>query len=319
MITETYTNVESEILNIISINDSPLKLDEILEKTTLGEHTVLSVLTNLVTKKILKFDGEKYIYQIASKNKKLILNGNLLLPVTIIRRDGFTFICRGKWYKISGEDFDVSRIVWNTVMNLSGEKSTLVELIEQQLLSTPNIKVTQLPEYKQLQNKKIIYNNNLDILVKVVGKENTKINICFKEKVYDTEGDKLNNNLSYDFTVMEIPAIINTDMLLSYLKPTEENAPKIEIELPKLITISDIIFNGNTFPISYDKKTVTFYSIEKNKHKMVLTKKVIDFNGVEIELDSDTYDNLEYGTDFVSSNLEYAREMVLKSGIILEE
>jgi DNA-binding Lrp family transcriptional regulator len=306
--------MEAQILSFISENNQT-SLEEITPKMSFGDKTILSILTTLVSKKVLKLVGDIYSYNENKKRNNIILHGNLLLPVTIIKKSDRILVCRGKWYEFD-VDFDISTIIWNVdLSNVNGKKTSLIELIENQALSVPVAKIKQVKEYEQLRDKIIPYNIHVDLLLKVIGEEKTSIEIILKQ---DIKFDKTPNSDFYLFREFRIPSQISTDELINCLKTPVDKRDFTQIKIQTIIQISDIINNDNAIPINVEFDKITYIKIKRDRQKLVLEYKTCDSNGVVTDLTSEEYFEISDGITIIEKNLTTAKKLLSNANILLE-
>ena len=104
---QNFLNLEIEFID--NLKQGFNTVESIIENTNLSMSSVKMVIEKLQSKGIIEFDKQKRVYQFSKpidKDNIIILDGNILLPVTVIKKDGFTYISRGNWYKFEG-DLDV--------------------------------------------------------------------------------------------------------------------------------------------------------------------------------------------------------------------
>ena len=110
-----YNNVslaESMVTNVISKKGKATK-EQILAEVKISENAFDSIINKLLSSNVIKISGDAYEYTTPLKGDVVVLDGDLLLPVSVINEGKTKIVSRGdKWYRFSA-DFDLRRIVWN--------------------------------------------------------------------------------------------------------------------------------------------------------------------------------------------------------------
>ena len=142
---------EANFLDVL--NKGFKRFEAIKENINFDENILQNVINSLTTKNIIKYDNikQEYDYDSPVEGEKIILTGNILLPVTIIKRKDKILVTRGEWYEFP-IDFDFRRIIWNVQLP-NKSKSTLIDLIKESMLKERKSKLIQVNEYKDLVNK----------------------------------------------------------------------------------------------------------------------------------------------------------------------
>jgi hypothetical protein len=279
-----FSNLESQVLSLF--NSGKKTFDDINEIASIAEKTLTSVLEGLISKNILKLNQitREYEYQTKVNDEIVILDGNLLLPTTIIKLKDKMFITRGEWYEFP-IDFDIRRIIWNVKLETK-TNSTLVDLIRTSVLKEKKSKIVQLPEYTNLCNKIVPYSPTIGLLIHCVGEIVTDISIIFKIKI----------NKSVDVTAehrgFTVRSEISTEELIKTLnKPVAERKYQEEIKINQIHNFSDFIFSKNEIPISLSNNELTFIKITGIKKSFEITYFKMDVLGNIKKLDVESFDD----------------------------
>jgi len=289
MKTETQTTIKSEILS--NINKGIQKLDDLIEESIHDENTLMQELNNLVALGILTYDKKQKIYKhkLEPTGDKIILEGNILLPVTVIRYDDKTLVCRGLWYELP-PNFDVNRIIWNVPVQETNN-STLVDLLQLTQNKMKKTKIKQLDEYKQLVNLIIPYNDKLKFIINTVGKDLTSIVLLFTHNLYITDDSAL------EFRGFKVNSEISTDELIDQLKRKTEDRAWEEIKINRIFNFSDFIISKNQIPYYYDGKTIEYAELTRIRGNFKITYYRENNNGKVEFIDEDNFDNVDDGLE----------------------
>lgn len=289
--TEVYSEIKALILS--AINEKLQTQEEIVNKLFHNEDDVISELNNLVATNILKFDKstKKYSHAIEPKGEKVILDGNILLPVTIIRQQNRTLVCRGFWYSFP-PDFDVNRIIWNVALgNGKGEKnkSSLVDLLQLTQQKIRKSKIQQVEDYKKLCNLILPYNDNIKLKLDVIGKQLTSVVIIFVHKLGNPDG------IQIEYRGFQLKSEISTPELIEQLKLDTSERDFSQIKLNKVFHFSDFIFAKNEIPYSYNGNVIEYVSLDRIRGEFRLKFLSVNENSVVKNLDVENYDNASDG------------------------
>lgn len=153
METKSFSSLEATFLS--KFNNGFKTFEALKENVPFNEKTLTNIIETLIAKNVIKFNPKtnEYFYDTPVNGEIVILDGNIMLPVTIIRTKTKTLVSRGAWYEFE-LDFDVRRIIWNVQLP-NNNSSTLVDLIQSSILKEKKSKIIQLPEYANLVNKLI--------------------------------------------------------------------------------------------------------------------------------------------------------------------
>lgn len=250
MQTHSFQPSESNVLS--KINEGYNTFEELKQQVGFSEKTLNQVLESLIAKHIIEYNKSLKIYEytVPVNGEKIILDGNLLLPCTILRYPNYILVGRGEWYKFPA-DFDVNRIIWN--VKLPDTKNTsLVQLITESVMKEKKSKVVQLPEYKNLVNKLVPYSNNIMFKINVVGEELTDISIMFKKSLTVATDD-----IRIEYRGMFVRSEIKTSELINELRKSVSERNFKNIHVNRIYSFSDFIFSNNEIPYAFNQKTRT--------------------------------------------------------------
>jgi hypothetical protein len=279
-----FSNLESQVLDLI--NRGKKTYDLLLENVSFNEKSLTTVIEGLVSKNIIKLDtkSQEYVYQTKVNGDLVILDGNILLPTTILKLNDKIIVSRGSWYEFP-IDFDVRRIIWNVKID-EKTNSTLVDLIKSSVLKVKKTKIIQIPEYENLRNKVVPYSDKIGLQLVTIGEEVTDIFILFK----------ININQANDISVIHkgfcVQSEIDTNELIEELKlPVEQRNYSEKIKLNKIFNFSDFLFSKNEIPISLQNNILTYLKITGIKKSFEFTYYSIDSTGNSKKLDVEIFDD----------------------------
>lgn len=244
MTTEIFSNLQSQILAILKPEGSKT-FEEIQEETKLSEATVQRELDLLLAKGTLKLENNKYVWNEPLKGNPIILEGNLLLPLTVIKfpAEKKQYVSRGKWYELP-IDFPIRQIIWNVKLENKTE-STLVDLIKSSIVKGKKTRVIHLPEYDYLRNKAVPYCPEFKVNLDALGEELTAVTIYFripikKVKTDDVYVEHMGFNLKTEILTKELCDELNVKD-----RPRDWN----NIKLNRIYKFSDFITTHNEIPV----------------------------------------------------------------------
>lgn len=263
---QNFLNLEIEFID--NLKKGFNTVESIIENTNLSMSSVKMVVEKLQAKGVIEFDKQKRIYQFSKpidKDNVIILDGNILLPVTVIKKDGFTYVSRGNWYKFEG-DLDIRNIIWNVELPTKGNSIELVELVKNSILKVKKSKIVQVPEYAQLQNIIIPWSDKVSFKIVTVGDEQTEVIVMFNFHMGNDDTFKI---VWRDLTVR---TLISTEQLINELTKGVDDRKFSNIELNRIYNITDFIFAGNKFPIKYTPDQIKYLEITGVRGKFELTE-----------------------------------------------
>lgn len=296
MDTKNFTSLEAAFLN--EFNRGSKTYEALIEKVGFNENTMKTVIESLQSKNVINFNTttREYEYSTPVVGEKIILDGNIFLPITIIKLPNKMLITRGAWYEFP-LDFDSRRIIWNVVLPNSNN-STLVELIRDSVLKDKKSRIVQLPEYKQLCNKIIPYSKTLGLLINVVGADVTDVTMLFKIPITVSA----DSSDFIEYKGFNVRSEIKTSELIEILSAEVKDFSKISIA--KLFKFSDFIYSNNEIPFHIEKSKISYAKITAIRGKIELTYFDIDNTGSKRKVDTNEF--LE-----VSEGIEKLRELFL--------
>lgn len=290
METLNYSELRADILS--SINKNICELEAIQDNLNHhGDMEIVTELNNLVAEAKLKFNKKtkKYSHAIEPKGDKIICDGNVLLPITIIKKENETLVSRGFWYSFP-VDFDINRIIWNVALE-NKTSSSLVDLLEMTQQKVRKSKITQIPEYQKLCGLIIPFNKNIKFIIDKVGENLTAISIIFIKKLYfnGISGEHI------EFRGFKVKSEIYTESLISILKQKPEDRNYSDIKVNTIFNFSDLIFSKNQIPYFYDGSKLEYVELTKVRGEIHLTHYSIDRNSVIKELDFEKFVDADEG------------------------
>jgi len=284
MFIANFTPLENQVLSLF--NEGNKTFDKLLETVSFSEKTLVNTLELLLSKNVLKFNVEKNIYEYDSpiNEEMIVLDGNILLPTTIIRMPdkNIMYVTRGSWYKFP-LDFDIRRIIWNVKVQ-SKTNSTLVDLIKTSILKERKSKIIQMTEYDSLRNKVVPYSNKIGLLLNTIGEDVTDVTIIFKIKLSE-------DDVSPEHRGFTIRTEIATQELLEQLKTPVAQRDYTKIKLNHIFNFSDFIFSKNEIPLNLSNNELTYLKITGVKKQFEFTYYKLNFAGNVQKLDVETFDD----------------------------
>lgn len=281
--------LETQLMTIISKGYNTFEAinDELEKEYIVAERSVIETLQSLQSKNMIEFDTKTKKYSNAGgfgPNDYVILEGNMLLPVTVIEipEEGIKYITRGNWYKVP-IDFDIRKIIWNIALDTKN-KSTLTELIRTSVMKERKSKIRHNAEYDMLKNKIIPYSDKIKLYINAVGEEVTDVTIMFQIK-FGTA-----NNVFTGFTVHT--EISTKEMLDELSKPKEQRDYVTNIKLNRIYNISDFILSKNEIPVMVQDDKLTYCKITGVKKNFELTYFEMDSFGTTKKVDIEEYDSI---------------------------
>ena len=320
-------NTEQQQLNIFEanfldvLNKGFKRFEAIKENINFDENILQNVINSLTTKNIIKYDNikQEYDYDSPVEGEKIILTGNILLPVTIIKRKDKILVTRGEWYEFP-IDFDFRRIIWNVQLP-NKSKSTLIDLIKESMLKERKSKLIQVNEYKDLVGKFVPYNNNLKIKLNIIGEELSDVTLIFmlKLKMNEKNNFDLNEESFVEFREFTVKSFIQTKDLINELTCNQEERNFENIKINKIFNFSDFIFLNNAFPIRFDKNIIEFVKITGIKQKLQLTYYEFDNMGSIKKNNVEEFVEIENGINLLKELFnDLPQKILLQNDILVE-
>lgn len=307
-----FSNLESQILSLF--NEGQRTFEALNESSSITEKTLSNVIEGLLSKNILKLNPKTHEYEYQSKvdGDIIILDGNLLLPTTIIRTDKMMYISRGEWYEFP-LDFDIRRIIWNVKLEHK-TNSTLVDLIKSSVLKDKKSKNVQLPEYENLKNKIVPYSKSIGLLLNTIGENATDVTVIFKLKIGE------NSDIQAEHRGFNVRTEIATEELITQLRtPIESRNFEEGIKLNRLYNFSDFVFSKNEIPISISEKEINYIKITGIRKSLELTYYKMDASGNVIKLDIETFPDSNDGIEKLKDLFRGLPSVILSENNILTE
>lgn len=313
---ESHSFLPSEANVLSKLNEGYNTFDELKKVVDFSEKTLQQVLESLVSKHILVYDKaqQKYRYELPVNGEKIILDGNLLLPTTILRYPNYILVGRGSWYKFPA-DFDIRRIIWN--VKLPNTKNTsLVSLITESVMKERKTKVVQLPEYKNLVNKLVPYSKNIMFKINAVGSELTDISIMFKHTL-----SAQTEEIKVEYRGMFVRSEIKTDELLNELRKDPSQRVFTNIHVNRMYSLSEFIFSNNEIPYNFNPQTreLRYAKITGIKGRIELTFFCMNASGDVEKENVEEYTEPNSGINRIRELFDkYARKMAEAEDFLVE-
>lgn len=312
---ESFSAFESSVLSFI--NKGINTFDGLLEVISFGERTLTQTLEGLQSKNIIIEDNRTNNFKYAQPLEKevVILEGNILLPTTIIRleKKGIMYISRGEWYQFP-IDFDPRRIIWNVKL-ASKNNSTLVDLIRTSVLKQRKTSITHNKDYDNIKNKIVPYCKNYGLYINKVGDEITDVDIMFKIIVDPTD------EFSPVFKGFRVNTEISTQELLNELtKPVSERNYEQNIKLNKIYNFSDFVTKDNEIPISFNDKVLQYIKINSaNKNTFGISYYMFGKDGNSKLIEKETFDDMNEGFQKIRNLFQgFASQILIENDMLCE-
>lgn len=290
-----YTALETELLS--SFNEGNTTFDKLADRVSFNEKTLKTVLEQLLAKNVLKFNTSKqeYEYETPVKETKIILDGNLLLPMTIIKKknkDGIDkiYVSRGPWYEFDA-DFDIRRIIWNVELpSNKTSNSTLVDLVKNSVLKVRKSKLVQVDAYKVLCGKIIPWSENIHFEINTVGEDQTDITLMFVIRLFIDESED-----AVLFREFSVRTLIDTNQLISEVTKPSEERQFSNIEINKFYNFTDFVFANNSIPYEVTKTNIKYAKITGIRGKLELTHFEMNNEGAHKKIEKVEYPDFNEG------------------------
>lgn len=311
---KSFTNLESTLLS--KFNEGNTTFEQLKNVVPYSDKTLNQVLESLTSKHVIELDKitKNYKYSIPVNGEKIILDGNIMLPTTIIHLPDKILVTRGSWYSLP-LDFDIRRIIWNVKLP-STKNSTLVDLIKESVLKERKSRIVQLPEYQVLVNKLIPYGKNLMLKINVVGEEFTDIHIMFKKPL-----TKPTDDIKVEFRGMLVRSEIKTDELIAEIQKPSSDRKWNNIQINRIFGFNDFIFSNNEIPYNYSEKDriLSYVKITGIKGKIELSYYTMnvfsDIQKINVENYEDSNDGINKLKELFNS---YAYQIVTNEDFLVE-
>ena len=307
-----FSNLESQVLSLFNSGNNTF--EKLSENSGIAEKTLTSVIDSLVAKNILKFNAatQVYSYQSNVNGECVILDGNLLLPCTIIKLKDKILVCRGEWYEFP-IDFDTRRIIWNVKIP-NKTSSTLVDLIRSSVLKEKKSRIVQLPEHQNLVDKIVPFSKKIGLLIHCVGETNTDVSIIFKIPIIK------NSDITPEHRGFKVRTEISTEELLKQLKlPVSERNYEEGIKLNRIFNFSDFVYSQNEIPIELNENGLNYLKITGIKKSFEFTYYNFLPNGVAKKIDTEQYDDSKEAIETLRAIFEKFPKQILSENNFLTE
>lgn len=313
---EKYSRLETEIIGLL--NKGFNKRDKIIDNFSGSDKSFDISISSLINKNIVSYDkkNERYSFVDKTNGNLIILDGDLLLPVTVIKTNGKTYINRGLWYEVPN-NFDIRRIVWN--VNIQNQdksnngNNTLVELLKTSVLKERKSRIEQLPEYENLRNKIVPYSENIGLLIHTVGENVTDVSIIFKIKLL------VSSDISIQHRGFTVRTEVSTQELIEELSKPVSDRNYNNIKLNKVFSFSDFVHSGNEIPISLSNGVLEYVKITGIRKNVELTYMKLDHIGNNIKTDVVTFEDSNEGINVLFDIYNgFATKYLNKLGFLIE-
>lgn len=308
---KSFNSIESAFLS--KLNEGFKTFEQLKENVPFNESTLNSCIETLTTKNVIRYNTTKkeYEYDSPVNGDMVVLDGNIMLPTTIIRKKDKLIVSRGMWYEFPA-DFDIRRIIWNVQLP-NKTKSTLVDLIRESVLKVRKSKIIQLPEYQKLVGIIIPYNDNVMFQINTVGEDNTDISLIFKDSI------KVSEEESIEFRGFTVRTEIYTAELIDQLTRDVNERAFHEIKINRIYNFSDFVFSNNEIPYSNNNERIDYIKITGIRNKIELTYFSLFKNGTTKKDDVETFLSADEGLAKIKELFSGYAENLLSSYDFLVE
>lgn len=313
---EKYSRLETEIIGLL--NKGFNKRDKIIDNFSGSDKSFDISISSLINKNIVSYDkkNERYSFVDKTNGNLIILDGDLLLPVTVIKTNDKTYINRGLWYEVPN-NFDIRRIVWNVNIpnqdKTNNGNNTLVELLKTSVLKERKSRIEQLPEYENLRNKIVPYSENIGLLIHTVGENVTDVSIIFKIKLL------VSSDISIQHRGFTVRTEVSTQELIEELSKPVSDRNYNNIKLNKVFSFSDFVHSGNEIPISLSNGVLEYVKITGIRKNVELTYMKLDHIGNNIKTDVVTFEDSNEGINVLFDIYNgFATKYLNKLGFLIE-
>jgi hypothetical protein len=318
---KSLTSLEATFLS--KFNEGNRTFDAIKAVMSVSEKTLNDIVETLIAKGVVRFNtaNREYYYETPPEGDKVILDGNIMLPITVIKQvdpkdsaKSKLLVSRGAWYEFP-IDFDIRRIIWNVQLP-SNNKSTLLDLIRESVLKEKKSKLVQNPAYKQLVSKILPWSDNILLKINIVGEEATDVTVIFRDRL-TIEGGNLGEFV--EFRGFTVRSEIATKEMIAELTKTKEERDYSRIGLNRIFNFSDFIFSGNEIPYSSDGESINYAKITAIKGRFELTFYRFNNSGTTSKIDVQEYLDASEGIDKLRELFQsYAQGLISSSDILVE-
>lgn len=306
----TLSMFESAVLSLISKNNG-VTASELTEQLQLPESTITRVLNKHQATGNIKLTDGKYVYSKPIDGKIVMLEGTMLLPVSVIEQEDCIYVCRGEWYKFE-KGFDIRRIVWNCKLTNNGneQNARLVDLLTASMMKERKSDIVHQPEYDYLVNKLVPYSSDILLHIKKVGEIKAEVIIVFNMLLTDEDGSIALNHRKFG-----VKSEIDTQQLMTELEKEPDDRDYNNIKLDRVISINDMIYTNNEIPIEYpdnNKESLTVMVIKKGKGDISFVEKNKNMFGNETVIDEYKFDNITEGLGVIIEKMTPLVNQIMK-------
>jgi hypothetical protein len=318
---KSFTSLEATLLTLF--NEGNRTFDALKAKISISEKSLNDVLEGLTVKGVLKLNlgTREYVYDTPVEGDKVILDGNIMLPITVIKQvneldptKSKLLVTRGAWYEFP-IDFDIRRIIWNVQLP-SSTKSTLIDLIRESALKERKSKIIQNPQYQQLVGKLLPWNDKIKLKINVVGDDVADVTIIFVDRLYMVDG----GTDFVEYRGLTVRSEVSTKEMIGELqKKPDERRISENVKLNHIFNFSDFLFANNEIPYSSDGESINFARITAIRGKLELTYYRFNNNSALQKLSVEEYIDSAEGIDKLRELFNsYAASLVNSSDILVE-
>lgn len=314
---EVFNNIEATILSLF--NQGFNTLEKLKDNSTFNEDTINNILTNLTQKNLIKFDVNKkiYVYDTPVIGEKIILEGNIMLPVTVLRSEDKTIVIRGQWYQFE-KDFDLRRIIWN-IKPPTGKSTSIIEMIQDSVFKEKKSKIIQVEEYKNIQKRILPYNSNIKLYLNIVGEELSDVDIIFVLKLALNKEMSLDNTEGLlEFKGFRVKSLIKSPQMIKEISTPAADRDFNNIELNKVFNFSDFIYLNNEIPVALFKDKLEYIKITSVKSKLELTYYTLNNNGNVTKTNVEEFTDVKEGINYIKTIFDnFAKDFLMNCGFLV--
>jgi len=312
MESKSFSSLEATFLSNLNLGHNTF--DKLKDNVPFNEKTLSNVIESMIAKNIIKFNpsSKEYCYSTPVSGEVVILDGNIMLPVSIIKTKTDMLITRGSWYKFP-LDFDTRRIIWNVQLP-NNNKSTLVELIQNSILKEKKSKILQLPEYQNLVGKLVPYSEGIKIKLNVIGEDLCDVTLLIIKKLQFSDSEDYT-----EFRNFTVKSEIKTQQLINELTKSSEERNYKNIEINRIYNFSDFVFSNNSIPYLYDGESINYVTLTSIRKKIELTYYRFDNTGKTTKIDSEEFFDASEGIEKIRELFNgYAETLLIENDLLVE-
>lgn len=314
---EIFSNIEATILSLF--NQGFNTLEKLRDNSSFNEYTLNNTLISLIQKNILKFDKEtkSYVYDTPVIGDKIILEGNIMLPVTVIRTADRTTVIRGQWYKFDA-DFDLRRIIWN-IKTPEGKSTSIIDMIQNAVFKEKKSKILQAEHLKHIQKKIVPYNPAIKLFLNTVGEELADVDIIFVMKIAMNAEMNLDSKEGIiDFKGFRVKSLIDTPQLLNEITAANDVRNYDNVVLNRVFNFSDFIYLHNEIPVSKTKDKIHYVKITGIRNKLELTFYELNNTGTSTKTSTEEFLDVKEGIEYLKTIFDnFAKDFLMSAGFLV--